>query len=247
MLEFLEGKASGRKFCLFAVACCRRIGHLLAEESSQEVLAVAEQYTDDLVSRQALHELAMRLPPPQQRHPAAINKAREAVWQVAQIPGGFFELTAPLTAVRVRRGFSTVPSQGMSWRAVWASDAVQDALAAETEARQLAGGALLSAASAAYARTWQDERAVHCAFVRDIFGHHFHPVSMSSLWLTWNDGTVAKMAQTIYEERRFTDLPILADALEEAGCTEPSILDHCRRPGEHVRGCWVLDLLLDKQ
>jgi hypothetical protein len=57
---------------------------------------------------------------------------------------------------------------------------------------------------------------------------------------------VVKLAQVIYDERRFTDLPILADALEEAGCTNSDVLDHCRGPGPHVRGCWVVDLLLDK-
>jgi hypothetical protein len=55
------------------------------------------------------------------------------------------------------------------------------------------------------------------------------------------------MAQAIYNDRRFSDLPILADALEEAGCTDPDILTHCRGPGPHVRGCWVIDLLLGKE
>jgi hypothetical protein len=52
------------------------------------------------------------------------------------------------------------------------------------------------------------------------------------------------MAEEIYAARRFEQLPILADALEEAGCTDRMILEHCRQPGVHVRGCWVLDLLL---
>jgi hypothetical protein len=54
------------------------------------------------------------------------------------------------------------------------------------------------------------------------------------------------MAQAVYDARRFADLPILADALEDAGCGEPSILAHCRSGGEHIRGCWVVDLLLGK-
>ena len=55
------------------------------------------------------------------------------------------------------------------------------------------------------------------------------------------------MAHTIYEGRVFDCLPLLADALEDAGCTEPDILSHCRGGGEHVRGCWVVDLLLGKE
>jgi hypothetical protein len=83
--------------------------------------------------------------------------------------------------------------------------------------------------------------------LRDLLGNPFRPVSADPAWLTWNGGTVRQLAEVIYEERRFVDLPILADALEEAGCTDEDILSHCRGPGEHVRGCWVLDLLLGKE
>jgi hypothetical protein len=64
--------------------------------------------------------------------------------------------------------------------------------------------------------------------------------------LTWNDRCVGKLAQAIYDEQAFDRLPILADALEEAGCTDADILNHCRSGGEHVRGCWVVDLVLGK-
>jgi hypothetical protein len=66
-------------------------------------------------------------------------------------------------------------------------------------------------------------------------------------WLRWNDGTVSRLARSIYEERRFGDLPILHDALLDAGCDNQDILDHCKAPGPHVRACWVLDLLLGKE
>ena len=69
---------------------------------------------------------------------------------------------------------------------------------------------------------------------------------MTRAWLAWNDGTIRKMAQVIYGDRAFDRLPLLADALEDAGCTDADILGHCRTPGEHVRGCWVVDLLLGK-
>jgi hypothetical protein len=58
---------------------------------------------------------------------------------------------------------------------------------------------------------------------------------------------VVHLAQAICEERAFDRLPILADALEDAGCTNADVLDHCRQPGEHVRGCWVVNLLLGKE
>ena len=124
------------------------------------------------------------------------------------------------------------------------------------------------------------------ALIHDIFGNAFRRFvpgpeyatlnmagGVPTDWLTWNDGTVPKLAQAIYDERAFDRMPILADALEEAGCTNEDILMHCRkrereyrllpkgepsqgkewqflgwRPSDspHVRGCFVLDLLLGK-
>jgi hypothetical protein len=90
-----------------------------------------------------------------------------------------------------------------------------------------------------------EEIVAQSALVRDIFGPlPFRPVRILPAWLRWHDGAAVHLARTIYGERRFQDLPILADALEEAGCTDLDILSHCRQPGEHARGCWVVDLVL---
>jgi hypothetical protein len=88
--------------------------------------------------------------------------------------------------------------------------------------------------------------AYQADLLREIFGNPFRNVVVLPGWLTWSGGAISKLARAICDERRFEDLPILADALEEAGCTEEAILKHCREPGEHVRGCWVVDLILDK-
>ncbi len=69
-----------------------------------------------------------------------------------------------------------------------------------------------------------------------------YPVDPS--WLTWNNGTVAKLALSIHQNQRWEELPILADALEEAGCTDTEMLDHCRQPVKHELHCWVVDVLL---
>ena len=66
-------------------------------------------------------------------------------------------------------------------------------------------------------------------------------------WLAWDDGTVRKMALGIRQRGRYGDLPILHDALLDAGCDNEDILAHCRTQHEHVRGCWVIDLLLGKE
>jgi hypothetical protein len=85
------------------------------------------------------------------------------------------------------------------------------------------------------------------ALLRCILGDPFRPLTADPHWLAWNDATIAKIAHVIYDERAFDHLPLLADALEEAGCTNADLLNHCRQPGEHVRGCWVVDLLLGKE
>jgi hypothetical protein len=71
-------------------------------------------------------------------------------------------------------------------------------------------------------------------------------IDLRAEWLAWNDGTIPRLAQVIYQEQAFDRLGILADALEDAGCTDPVILGHLRGPGPHAQGCFVLDLLLGK-
>jgi hypothetical protein len=93
-------------------------------------------------------------------------------------------------------------------------------------------------------RAQADEQRAQCDLLRDIFGNPFRPVSFSPLWRT---DTVVSLAHQMYEAREFSAMPILADALQDAGCNSADILDHCRDPKQvHVRGCWVVDLVLGK-
>ena len=80
--------------------------------------------------------------------------------------------------------------------------------------------------------------------LRDIFGNPFRPVAFSPSWRT---DTALSLARQMYESRDFSAMPILADALQDAGCDIEDILSHCRGPGPHVRGCWVVDLVLGKE
>jgi hypothetical protein len=95
-------------------------------------------------------------------------------------------------------------------------------------------------------RARSPEYRAQCDLLRDAFGHLFRPARLEPRWLQWHDRCVVKMAQAIYEEDRFAELPILADALEEAGCDRPDILSHCRGPLLHARGCWVVDAVLGR-
>jgi hypothetical protein len=93
----------------------------------------------------------------------------------------------------------------------------------------------------------RQESEAQADFLRDVFGNPFRTAEVNPAWLVWNGGMVRSMAQVIYDERAFEQMPILADALEEAGCNDAEILQHCRMPGVHVRGCWVVDLLLGRE
>jgi hypothetical protein len=101
---------------------------------------------------------------------------------------------------------------------------------------------------------WQAESREQCDLLRDIFGN---PIGLlppvPSAWLSWNNGIIRRLAEAAYDERQLpagtldvARLAVLADALEEAGCSEADLLDHLRGPGPHIRGCFVLDLLLQK-
>lgn len=131
-------------------------------------------------------------------------------------------------AIGVYKAFCTSP---LKWDASKVEIDFSDGIVADYEAR---GAAIC------------EESQVQAKLLRCIIGNPFRRAKAVRTWLTWNDATVTKIAQSIYDERRFEDLPILADALEDAGCDNEEILRHCREPGEHARGCWVIDLLLGK-
>jgi hypothetical protein len=88
---------------------------------------------------------------------------------------------------------------------------------------------------------WQENSV---RLLRDIFGNPFRPVTFSPSWRT---DTAVALARQMYESRDFSAMPILADALQDAGCDSDDILNHCRGPESHVRGCWVVDLVLGKE
>ncbi len=88
-------------------------------------------------------------------------------------------------------------------------------------------------------------RHLHAHLFRDVFGNPFRPVAFDAGWRT---DTALSLARHMYESRDFSAMPILADALQDAGCDHDDILNHCRdAKGFHVRGCWVVDLVLSKQ
>jgi hypothetical protein len=104
----------------------------------------------------------------------------------------------------------------------------------------------LSAIDATVRATLPAGRSHLCALLRDIAGNPFRSVSVKPSWLRYNGGAVQGLAEAIYAEGSFAELPILADALEDAGCVNAELLDHCRNLGEHARGCWAVDAILGR-
>jgi hypothetical protein len=209
LLEFLRGKASDRKFRLFAVACCRRLGEdrLSFYLETEQALLVAERFADGLAS--------------EEERASAAALAEQAV-------------TAEVNAVG-RAGTEM---------------AVASAVASDIAAAAPAAASLALQAGHDHGLYRHDDMAEQgrrqVRLVREIFGNPFRPVTLDPAWLAWDGGTVAKLAQAIYDERAFDRLPVLADALEEAGCDSEGLIQHCRAEGEHFRGCWAVDRLLGK-
>jgi len=91
---------------------------------------------------------------------------------------------------------------------------------------------------------YDDERSCQADLLRDIFGNRFRPAAVQPRWRT---ADVLGLARGIYDDRAFDRLPLLADALMDAGCDNEQVLSHCRSDGPHVCGCWVVDLVLGKE
>jgi hypothetical protein len=220
MVEFLSGKASDRKLRLFLCGCCRRIWNLMHDPSSQMAIEIAERFAEGESDEEELAVARRRA-----------QEVSNAFWDTYRATGGFsdYVLYVSADAANLITGLLAGPSvRRAASLAAYASSHI-------TPAKGL------------------PEKAHQVALLRDIFGNAFRPVSLDPFWLRWKDGTIPRLAQVIYEDR---DLPsghldrdrlsILADALEDSGCSDPDILGHCRGLGPHVRGCWLIDLILGK-
>jgi hypothetical protein len=101
------------------------------------------------------------------------------------------------------------------------------------------------------AAAWQAELAERMrrqvGLVREVMGNPFRPHILEAGCLAWGGGLVRYLAEGIYEELAFERMGVLGDALEDAGCNDHAILEHCRHGSDHVRGCWVLDLILARE
>ena len=221
MLKDWPWAVSERKARLFACACCRRIWSLLPAPESRRAVEVSEKLADG------------------RARDGSRAKAHDAATQVARRVRAYAEASAEAVSGRLLRSYRKTAAV-MEWASRTAYYAHE---AAYTGAYHAAGTADRAAFDSGN-RTKDAERAAQAALVRDIFSNPYRPVVLDSSWLTTD---VLLLARSIYEEKAFDRMPILADALQDAGCTNDAVPNHCRDAKQvHVRGCWVVDLLLGK-
>jgi hypothetical protein len=244
--KLLEG-ASKRKLRLFASACVRRVWKAL-EDRSRKVVEVSEQYADRRVDRTAL-EIALE----------DVRKYREAIPSFEE--PGYLHFLGEVDNVgywRCRR-----PLQEAAAELVLGLGADLEVEAVAKKAAEVAGGmaradawetdlipgeedgihfaARDSQGEAAYRLRRVEEMCAQAALLHDLFGNPFRPVTVDPSWQTPG---VLKLAKMIYRRRRFDRMPELDAALEDAGCLDSDVRRHCGQEQEHVRGCWVVDLIL---
>lgn len=223
MLQFLRGKVSQRQLLLFAFGCCRRLWHLLSDERTQQAVVVSERFADGTATSQEQE---------------AAFQGNWGLCEGAEGRAGLATTAVHSAASSMHNSppqFEINPLENADSASRWAAHAIAspkvDRISVEDEFPDLV--------------PWVSERAAQAVLLRCIVGPA--PFRLVTFEDSWQTGTVVSLAQTIYDDRTFDRMPILGDALEEVGCTNPEILNHCRQPGVHVRGCWVVDLLLDKE
>jgi hypothetical protein len=236
MLEFLRGKASDRKLRLFGCGCVRRAITVDSISSWGNAIELAERAADGSAD---WHAARAALPVPVGDITAPDFAPRNTVEAI-------YDAFDALVREEALEGdaFSWVHSAAAD--ALYATAHQIAALAyARASVEKLRGGRYRETLERNHERA---ERQRQAAYVRDIFGDPFRLApSINTAWLVWHGGLIPSLARRMYDSRDFSDMPVLADALEEAGCTDADILTHCRQSGEHVRGCWVVDLLLGKE
>jgi hypothetical protein len=238
MLEFVRRQASDRKVRLFAVACCRRVWPSLEHEEFRDAVRMAESFADGRVDRAEMLR--------------AHEKAHAIFIALRRDPDSPSRDNGPAAALTAS-GFPSPPKS--IWHRI--ADALDDPWwEDEFDKGDALAPALVTARHAARAAAdLQGERSVldhpvtiaehreQVALVHCLFGNPFRAQPDCTAWLKREE---IALAESIYAERAFDRMPLLADALEASGCKNADVIDHCRSGREHARGCWVVDLLLGK-
>lgn len=264
---------SFRKRRLLACACANRIRHLLQNSDSERAIDAAERYADGEIDRATLagFEQAARAASARavrKAHsvwaqlPAALvaRAAWVEVWAACAAENTCDQFAAdkgePAAQETGFQGCLAVrTAQVASWARSIADELTGAAADEETTTETALFFSFLRGLKTTVQRIEQSvkdgletcETVCQARLVREIFGNPFHPLHFCPEWRGVNDGLVIKIAAAIYQDRSWEDMPILADALQDAGCVSTHLLGHLRGPGPHVRGCQVLDQILGKE
>jgi hypothetical protein len=225
LLEHLGEPQKDRKHRLFACSCARRLWAVYPDDCCRHTVELAERFADcpgDPSALKAAWDELMALQAADRSNLFGAGWGRHSSFNVAAYVANW---RMDLYFSKSVAGVAVV---------VAACVAFPDIDIDEED------GAKWNPATAAVRAV---ERATQAALLRDIFGNPFRPAAFSPEWRT---DTAVSLARQMYESRDFDAMPILADALQDAGCGSVDILGHCRGPGPHVRGCWVVDLVLGR-
>lgn len=238
MLDALGDRASARKLRLFACACCRRLEAPLPHLWNPAALDTAERFADGRASGDELRDARRRVGDDLHTAYRRIGTETRGGTRHPRDVRASALLEAEFSALRE---LSTATNASVARRALG------------QDAAQAVGGAAAGAALRTVVSDWdvrdtvfdaiRAEEAAQADLVRDLFTDRFWFVVPDPAWFT---ADVLALANAIYEGRTFEHMPILADALQDAGCESPRVLDHCRGAGPHARGCWVIDLVLGR-
>lgn len=228
MLDLLTD-ANDRKFRLYGVACCRAALHRFPA-----AITVAERSDDGLASAEelaAVHERACRTV-----H-TNISWDWEAIEDMAVMVA-----TGPSAKVAATAHAMTAFARGSRTQPWWMSGEPDCIFTQRALKRWSCVKNIFTVIPAILLRRWYSVKAEpEAEILRDVFGNPYRPVAMEAGWST---EVVRTLARVIYHERRYEDMPVLADAVEDAGCAQTELLRHLREKAHHVRGCWALDVLL---
>jgi hypothetical protein len=229
-------KKSDRKLRLLAAACTRRVWHLFPHPSFQEVVVAVERFADGLISQ---NELLARKESAKEASKAIRRTATRSSQDWSTAGTKTYHAILAITRAKAGQVARTVSGE--------VAIAVLFAALAQAEARDLGFEERYRAEDAAE----DAELRAHCSLARDLFDNPFRPVVFDPAWRTTS---VTALAQAAYDNRTLPAgtlesdrLAILADALEEVGCTDPDIMGHLRGPGPHVRGCHVIDQITGRE
>jgi hypothetical protein len=226
LLKCLAGKMSARKQRLLCVACCHRVWSLLVHKQCRKAVGMAERYADGKVTED---DLSSEYTCCEDVHCLACN-----AWQDV---GTEEEKHNPFARL------SNEDKHAAREATEAVSGTVDPCLGDKDYEEAGVEGVVTLVVSATRGKI--TKAVAEAALIRDIFGNPFRPVALDPTWLT---SDVLALARGIYAKKAFDRMPILADALQDAGCTNEDVLSHCRDTQlTHVRGCWVVDLLLEKR